>query len=553
MADPERAAVDPDLSGAARPAQPAWRRPSPVAATVLVVGLALTAFVSWTTWRQYEDAESRLLVVQARQAAEVVVASTSATQAPLAGAAQLAATSGGSARQFRHYMAGFVGDPGGFAGASLWVAHGRHLVAVAGIGIAPERTIAPRALRRLADAALRTNSFSVALDRVAPRRLVFVDARRSPTGGYVVLAERPVPPDAAARISSNAAFADLRYAIYFGRRPMPANLVSGNIVGDPPAGSMVQLRVPYGAATLTLVATPVGSLAGNLPARRPLLLVTFGGALSVGAAVLVQRLVGRRRAAERDSREISTLNAALADLYAEQRTIALTLQRSLLPVATPDVPGLQVAVRYLPGSGGAEVGGDWYSVIPIDDDRFAFVIGDVSGRGVRAAAVMAALRFTIRTLLLEGHGPGEVLEMAGAQTRDIVADQLATVLVGVGSLAAGSVQLASAGHLPPLVVAHGVATYVELASGVPIGAPGRGYPLTEVPTPPGTTLLAFTDGLIERRGRGLSAGLDRLASEAGRAPRDLEAFVTRLCDRLTEGAESDDVAVLAVRWGRADA
>ena len=115
------------------------------------------------------------------------------------------------------------------------------------------------------------------------------------------------------------------------------------------------------------------------------------------------------------------------------------------------------------------------------------------------------------------------------------------------------VQLASAGHLPPLVVAHGVATYVELASGVPIGAPGHGYPLTEVPTPPGTTLLAFTDGLIERRGRGLSAGLDRLASEAGRAPRDLEAFVTRLCDRLTEGAESDDVAVLAVRWGRADA
>ena len=140
----------------------------------------------------------------------------------------------------------------------------------------------------------------------------------------------------------------------------------------------------------------------------------------------------------------------LGGLYGEQRTIAETLQQALLPRTNPSIPNLEIATRYVAGTVGVDIGGDWYSTLPIDDAHFAFVIGDVSGRGIDAASIMARLRFTIRAYLLEGHAPDTVLEMCSHQL-DIEYDgHFATVLVGVGDLETRRVVLANAGHPRPI-------------------------------------------------------------------------------------------------------
>jgi serine phosphatase RsbU (regulator of sigma subunit) len=118
-------------------------------------------------------------------------------------------------------------------------------------------------------------------------------------------------------------------------------------------------------------------------------------------------------------------------LYAEQRSVAETLQHSLLLQALPSVSGVEIAARYLPGAEGVDIGGDWYDVVLLGGDRFAFVVGDVSGRGVRAASVVASLRFAARGFALEGHGPATILGHL-ARTLDFASEgRFATVLCGV--------------------------------------------------------------------------------------------------------------------------
>jgi serine phosphatase RsbU (regulator of sigma subunit) len=297
-----------------------------------------------------------------------------------------------------------------------------------------------------------------------------------------------------------------------------------------------------------LVALAALPLTGSGPSHLPWILGIGGLLLSIVAAVLVIRLVNGRRVAERDGREIAILNHRLSDLYAEQRNIAVTLQRSLLPIRTPQLPGLEVAVRYLPGAEGAEIGGDWYSMVSIDDRHFGIVVGDVSGRGMRAAAVMAALRFTIRALILEGNAPEVVLTKCATQTKDLTHGHLATVLLGVGDLAERRITLTNAGHPIPLLVANGAASFVHTQVGVPIGVAGSDYRPSTIDVPEGAILLLYTDGLIERRDENLSVGMQRLADVASAAPNDLEAFVTAICEQLTESADEDDVAMLALRW-----
>ena len=208
--------------------------------------------------------------------------------------------------------------------------------------------------------------------------------------------------------------------------------------------------------------------------------------------------------------EIRRLYDELGGLFREQRTIAETLQRALLPKETPHIEGMEIAVEYVPGAKGMEIGGDWYSVIPVDDDRFAFVVGDVSGRGLSAATVMAALRFTIRTYALEGYWPTAILDKCSKQLHVLSDGHFATVLVGVGDLRRREITVANAGHLNPLVIDGESTSFIACRVGVPLGVPGGTYESVTVTMPPNSTLIAFTDGLVENRAESLDVGLKRL-------------------------------------------
>jgi serine phosphatase RsbU (regulator of sigma subunit) len=195
-----------------------------------------------------------------------------------------------------------------------------------------------------------------------------------------------------------------------------------------------------------------------------------------------------------------------------------------------------------------EIGGDWFSLTEIDDHRVAFAVGDVSGKGVAAAATMARLRFTIRAYLVEGHPPDVVLGMCSRQLNVNRDGHLATVLVGVVDTESGMVTLANAGHLDPLLVSDGHTAFVDTRVGVPLGVAPSRYEATTVQLTSGAALVAFTDGLVERRGESIDQGLERLLLAVDGKPRTVEGLLDGLTGTLAPGGAHDDVAVLAFRW-----
>jgi PAS domain S-box-containing protein len=246
-----------------------------------------------------------------------------------------------------------------------------------------------------------------------------------------------------------------------------------------------------------------------------------------------------------------------ARLYESERQVALELQRSLLPARLPRLAELDVAGRYLAGAAGAEVGGDWYDVIPLPGRRVAVAVGDVMGRGVRAAAVMGQLRAALRSYAVEGLPPGRMLEHLGAFTEVLDGEHLVTCLVGVHDAAAGTVTLASAGHPPPLRLGRdGVAGYVDVRPGLPLGVPSslhghdrEHYEECTIRLEPDAALLMFTDGLVEDRDVPVGAGLERLAAAfAGQLPPDAESACEAALRAMgRDASHDDDTAVLALR------
>ena len=207
-----------------------------------------------------------------------------------------------------------------------------------------------------------------------------------------------------------------------------------------------------------------------------------------------------------------------ARVFEREHRIAETLQRSLLPERLPPLPGLEVAARYLPAASEAEVGGDWYDVIPIDFGRVGLVMGDVAGKGLAAASMVGRLRSALRAYALEGHEPRTVVRRLNELVWSEVGDnEMITLVFAVVDPQAGQVAWVNAGHPPPLAVgAEGDVRYLNGPTSLPLGV--MPFPVYEEATTelgPGQTLLMFTDGLVERPGELLDAGLERLASAVG--------------------------------------
>ncbi|MBD0282575.1 MAG: SpoIIE family protein phosphatase [Thermoleophilaceae bacterium] len=240
-----------------------------------------------------------------------------------------------------------------------------------------------------------------------------------------------------------------------------------------------------------------------------------------------------------------------ARVYEREHNIAVTLQRSLLPERLPELPGLEVAARYRPAAAEAEVGGDWYDVIPIPGGGAGLVMGDVAGKGIGAASMVGRLRSALRAYALEGHGPAKVVEQLNRLVWTEAWDgQMVTLLYVMVDPVDGTARWVNAGHLPPLLVgANGRPRFLEGGSSVPLGVvPFPAYEEASAAIRPGSTLVLYTDGLVEVPGAHIDDGLSRLVEQVRSAPGDPEALCEHLLGTLVpERGAPDDVALLSLR------
>jgi len=238
-----------------------------------------------------------------------------------------------------------------------------------------------------------------------------------------------------------------------------------------------------------------------------------------------------------------------ARLYEQERGVAETLQRSLLPETLPLLARTVLAARYLPAERGVDVGGDWYDVIELPDGRVLLAIGDVVGHGVKAATIMGQLKSALRAYALEGHGPAATLDRLKAMVRTTTGGgMIGTLIVAVFDPETGALRYASAGHPPALVrSADGAVNYLADGRTTPLAVGLQPAREAETLLEEGALLLLYTDGLIERRAEGLGAGLDRLERAVADGPGDVDDLLDHLLSALRgDGPSSDDTALLAM-------
>jgi PAS domain S-box-containing protein len=236
-----------------------------------------------------------------------------------------------------------------------------------------------------------------------------------------------------------------------------------------------------------------------------------------------------------------------------ERRVAQTLQRSMLTTQLPRIEGVELAVRYLPGSPETEVSGDWYDIIPLPDARVGVVIGDVVGRGIEAAATMSQLRTALRAYAIEGLEPAEVVRKLHRLV-DHLTEGLATTLAYLDlDPSSRELRYVSAGHLPALHVdAAGRSSFLPGARSTPLGTlcTSVAVPQARLVLEPGESVLLYTDGLVERRDDGIVNRLEQLREAMASAPTDLDACLEHVTARLTgDAVRFDDIALLALRVG----
>ena len=253
---------------------------------------------------------------------------------------------------------------------------------------------------------------------------------------------------------------------------------------------------------------------------------------------------------EHDLLQLAANRAALAIEQAvlyEQRRVAEVLQQRLLPSDIGQAFGIEAAARYLPASGGS-LGGDWYDVFSLPGGRVGVAVGDVVGRGVEAAAIMAQLRTAVRAYAADGHPPAAVVDRVNSMMQSLGPLAMTTLVFLVLDPAEQTLEIVSAGHPPALVIdPSGAASYLWLQGGIPLGASATAiYDSETFPFPTGSMVLLYTDGLVERRSQSIDEGLERLRALVEGA-NDVEAVCAAIVETLVPEAPGDDVAFIAAR------
>ena len=262
---------------------------------------------------------------------------------------------------------------------------------------------------------------------------------------------------------------------------------------------------------------------------------------------------GRFTAADVDVAEQLALQVALVVAKAQRYELDVhtshTLQANLLPPPPPEVAGLQMAVRYLAATQGVEVGGDFYDVVRLPDDQVALAVGDVVGHDITAAATMGQLNSVYRALLVDRPAPSAMIDRLQASWSLLGMQRMATALFATLDPATGQLRIASAGHLPPLLITAGHAEFLPVTPSRMLGAPPAPAPALEWAgvLPIGATLVLFTDGLVESRSADIDEGLAHLLTAASDvATSDPDELCDRLLADLTGAHRADDIALLAL-------
>jgi anti-sigma regulatory factor (Ser/Thr protein kinase) len=242
--------------------------------------------------------------------------------------------------------------------------------------------------------------------------------------------------------------------------------------------------------------------------------------------------------------------ATQTTLFEAERAASIVLQRSLLPLRLPQIPGLEAAFRYVAGSGeGGTVGGDWYDLFVLPGGWVCATVGDVVGRGIKAAAVMGRLRTALRShAMAASRDPGAVLDLVDRQLRHFEPGEMATAAVGLIEPSFHRIHLSMAGHPAPVLATPGApGCLIDAAADPPLGvaSPARRQ-TTTVDLPPGSVVCFYSDGLVERRDESLGARLDQLAATVSAQPP--EQVCISITGRLVGLDPSpDDVALLVLR------
>lgn len=510
---------------------------------VISVCIALALGLAWVARAVNAHSNQRLLAQEVQQAAASLSSALPVVSSQLSQTAEVAIQTGARTDVFAKFTASQLKSSGIMA-ISLWqVTGGRaHQLAI-------ETKSPSTGLALVADhidatffAQVRPSDQLYVTQILAgtPERVGYASMPADDKAGLVVYAETALPAGRRVALPASSPFHNLNFAIYLGESATPSQLLEAT-TRTPIRGQTASASVPIGNSAITLVGSSNEQLAGGLSVALPWIVLAVGAALALASGSTVEYVARRRAVAERLARDNERL-------YQQQRDIATTLQHALLP-EVPVIDGVEIGARYLAGVAGMDVGGDWFDVVRIDAQRFVFFVGDVSGRGLHAATTMASLRYAVRAYVAQGDDIATVLTKLG-ELLDIETDQhFATLLAGDVDLLAQRISLASAGHFLPLLVSGGAAEFVQGDIEPPIGIASSPQSVTVTfDAPPKATLLAFTDGAIERRGENIDVGLERLRRSVVDDGKPLDTLLDDLIPQLLAGEADDDVVILAMRW-----
>ncbi|MFG3224395.1 SpoIIE family protein phosphatase [Kitasatospora sp. NPDC048194] len=341
-------------------------------------------------------------------------------------------------------------------------------------------------------------------------------------------------------------------------------LSEGSLVSMPrrtPPGMALQLNQPV---LVPVISDDVavdyaialgGAQLAPVVSGRSMLVVPLSARGTVLGILKLLRLPDRTPFDESDAATLKELavRAALsldnARLHRAEARVATTLQRSMIPTRPPQIPGVQIAHRYLPGDPKAEVGGDWFDAIQLPGSRVALVVGDVMGHGIHSAAAMGRFRTAMQTLAALDLPPGQLLRHLDNLAHKLGDDHLATCLYAVYDPINRTCELASAGHVPPVLVhPDGTGELLEIPAGAPIGVGGVPFVAKTIDVSDGSMLVLCTDGLVEVRGGDIGAGLAALCGNLIDPQQSPEQACDEVLRRLHSDDRKDDVALLVARF-----
>jgi hypothetical protein len=509
----------------------------------LVVSLVVTAAAVWVAALVVDDQQDRLLTERSDEVRLLFTSAIAPISAGLSAQGGILQATDGSREAYEKAAAAdsstTAGNPS-FAWLRPAAGGGSYdVLAAAGTKLHPGDVVSDPVATRALDQAMHVKKMVVTRVYGGDQRVLgFALGPPAAPPGTVLYRQTQLGPLRAPRDAGSRPYSELDVAIY-AVRDMRTSQVLVSTTPDLPLDGEVRTSIVKAGVTPWLLAVHArGPLVGRLAAMAPWALLALGILGSALVAAVIESAARRR-------------DAALA-LYAGEHQVAETLQRSLLP-QLPELPGLDLAARYLAGGSGQMVGGDWFDVFPVEGGRVGIAVGDVIGHDLAAASAMAQIRATLRAYAVDGDPPVTVITRLDHLVDSFAVTQLVTVMYGVLDHPApdGSrlLRWTNAGHLPPLL--RQPSGRVEpLAGGdsVVIGAPiAAEHAQAECVVHPGSTLVLFTDGLVERPGGSMDDTMRQLSDTVSAADGDADSLCEQVIGELSAPLLRDDIALLAVR------